>query len=71
VVKQNTSGHYRGRRYNKRRPLVDKDGEVISLNKDMDEEFNKFFVSVFTNDGNESIPEAGWIYKGPMDEQLI
>jgi len=25
---------------------VDKDGKVISLNKDMSEEFNKFFVSV-------------------------
>jgi len=37
---------------------VDKDGEVISLNKDMSEDFNKFFVSVFTNKGNESIPEA-------------
>ena len=51
-------------------PLVDKDGEVISLNKDMSEEFNKFFVSVFTNEGNESIPEAQWMYKGTMDEQL-
>ena len=39
-------------------PLVNKDGEVISLAEDMSEEFNKFFISVFTNEGNESIPEA-------------
>jgi len=51
-------------------PLVNKDGEVISLAEDMSEEFNKFFISVFTNEGNESIPEAEWMYKGPMDEQL-
>jgi len=43
---------------------------VISLAKDMSEEFNKSFISVFTNEGNESIPEAKWMYKGPMDEQL-
>jgi len=49
---------------------VNKDGEVISLAEDMSEEFNKFFISVFTNKGNESIPEAEWMYKGPMDEQL-
>jgi len=38
----------------------------------MSEEFNKFFISVFTNEGNESIPEAEWMYrpKGPTDEQL-
>jgi len=36
-------------------PLEDKDGEVISLTKDMSEEFNKFFIIVFTNEGNESI----------------
>jgi len=40
-------------------PLVDKDVEVISLNKDMNEEFNKFFVSAFTNKGN---PKAEWMY---------
>jgi len=51
-------------------PLVNKDGEVISLAEDMSEEFNKFFISVFANEGNESIPEAEWMYKGPMDEQL-
>jgi len=50
--------------------LVNKDGEVISLAEDMSEEFNKFFISVFTNQGNESIPEAEWMYKGPTDEQL-
>ena len=49
---------------------MNKDGEVISLTKDMSEEFNKFFISVFTNEGNQSIPEAKWMYKGPMDEQL-
>ena len=32
--------------------------------------FNKFFISAFTNEGNESIPEAECMYKGPMDEQL-
>ena len=37
---------------------MDKDGaQVISLSKDMSEEFNRFFVSVFTNEGNESIPK--------------
>jgi len=36
----------------------------------MCEEFNKFFVSVFINEGSESIPEAEWMYKGTMDEQL-
>jgi len=36
----------------------------------MSEEFNKFFISVFTNEGNESIPEAEWMYKGPTAEQL-
>ena len=36
----------------------------------MSEEFNKFFISVFINEGNESIAEAKWMYKGPMDEQL-
>jgi len=51
-------------------PLVNKDGEVISLAEDMSEEFNKFFISVFTNEGNESIPEAEWMYKGPTFEQL-
>jgi len=30
-------------------PLVYKDGEVISLAEDMSEEFNKFFIGVFTN----------------------
>ena len=30
----------------------------------------KSCVSVFTNQGNESIPEAKWMYKGQMDEQL-
>jgi len=49
---------------------VNKDGEVISLVEDISEEFNKFFISVFTNEGNESIPEAKWMYKGPTDEQL-
>jgi len=44
---------------------VNKDGEVISLAKDMSEEFNKFFISVFTNEGNDSIPEAEWMYKEP------
>jgi len=34
-------------------PSVNKDGEVISLVEDMSEEFNKFFISVFTNEGNE------------------
>ena len=43
---------------------------MISLAKDMSEEFNKSFISVFTNEGNESIPEAKWMYKGPTDEQL-
>jgi len=51
-------------------PLVNKDGEVISRAEDMIEEFNKFFISVFTNEGNESIPEAEWMYKRPRDEQL-
>jgi len=51
-------------------PLVNKDGEVISLAEDMSEQFNKFFISVFTNEGNESIPEAEWMHKGPTDEQL-
>jgi len=51
-------------------PLVNKDGEVISLVEDMSEEFTKFFTSVFTKEGNESIPEAEWMYKGPKDEQL-
>ena len=51
-------------------PLVNKDGEVISLAEDMSEEFNKFFISVFTKEGNESIPEAEWMYKGPRDQQL-
>ena len=45
-------------------PLVNKDGEVISLAEDMSEEFNKFFIRVFTNKGNGSIPEAEWMYKG-------
>jgi len=49
---------------------VNKDGEVISLAKNMTEEFEKFFISVFNNEGYESIPEAEWMYKGPMDEQL-
>jgi len=40
---------------------VNKDGEVISLVEDMSEEFNKFFISVFTNKCNESIPEAEWM----------
>jgi len=47
-------------------PLVNKDGAVISLSEETSEEFNKFFISVFTNEGNESIPEAEWmnnIYK--------
>jgi len=35
----------------------------------MSVEFNKFCVSVFTNEGNESIPEAKQMYKGPTDEQ--
>ena len=51
-------------------PLVNKDGEVISLAEDMSKKFNKFFISVFTNEGNESIPQAEWMYKGPTDEQL-
>jgi len=51
-------------------PLVNKDGEVISLAEDMSEEFNKFFISVFSKEGNESILEAEWTYKGPTDEQL-
>jgi len=49
---------------------VNKDGEVTSLAEDMSEEFNKFFISVFTKEGNESIPEAEWMYKGPKDQQL-
>jgi len=49
---------------------VNKDGEVISLAEDMSEEFNKFFISVFTNEGNDSIPKAEWIYIGPTDVQL-
>jgi len=35
--------------------LVNKDGEVISLAEDMSEDFNKFFISVFTNEGNEKL----------------
>jgi len=50
--------------------LVNKDGEVISLAEDMSEEFNKYFISVCTNEGNKNIPEAKWMYKGPTDEQL-
>ena len=42
---------------------MNKDGAVISLAEDMSEEFNKFFISVFTNEGNGSIPEAEWMYK--------
>jgi len=49
---------------------MNKDGEVISLVEDMSEEFNKFFISVFTNEGNESTPEAELMYKGPRDKQL-
>ena len=49
---------------------MNKDGEVISLAEDMSEEFNKFFISVFTNEGNDSIPKAEWIYIGPTDVQL-
>jgi len=43
---------------------------LVSLAEDMSEELNKFFISVFTNEGNESIPEAEQMYKGPTDEQL-
>jgi len=42
---------------------VNKDGQVISLAEDISEEFNKFFISVFTNEDNESIPEAKRMYK--------
>ena len=44
---------------------------MISLAEDMCEEFNKFFISVFTNEGNESIPEAEWMYKGPRMNSYV
>ena len=34
---------------------MNKDGEMISLAEDMSEDFNKFFISVFTNEGNEKL----------------
>jgi len=46
---------------------VNKDGGVISLAEDMSDEFNKFFISVFTIEGNESIidfPNLGLTYNG-------
>jgi len=40
---------------------VNKDRKMISLTKDMSEEYHKLFISVFSNEGNENIPEAEWM----------
>jgi len=43
--------------------LVNDQNAVVDSAKEMSQEFNKFFSSVFTKERTGEVPEANWVYK--------
>ena len=44
-------------------PLVNDQNVMVDSAKEMSQEFNKFFSSVFTKERTDEVPEANWVYK--------
>ena len=51
-------------------PLIDKDGNLISDDQTMANEFNTFFASVFTTENTDSMPEPKQMFNGAPNEFL-
>jgi len=53
-------------------PLLNELNDVVDSAEGMNQEFNKFFGSVFTKETSGEVPEADWMYKeNPIQSNVM